>query len=357
MVTLDLSVSVLEAIDPDPVSRAFPNEGEEGFEPYEGPASVYESLRTLRVVIVRPSGKIEHNRLVMFNPETNLPLYHDLTFKVAVPDAEDGKDRTGETKTIYLFGNEKLVSATNNYDFSKLKVGENFPAEEIAALVVKMNGSAPVIDNSTGEIRTFVPMSESFDIYINYPGENGEPVDGNGDYYRSAHLFLTRSLIKFSFNVKVDTPFSSGVKLSGIEISGLANESYYLPKETVYKESTNPPGLSIDEFLTPDIEDKDRKTHIFPLIEPFDMSVAGEREIVQYAYFPETKGSYKVRLLFDGKDMQYMTELLGSQDLEIKEIPRNTHVKVNISFNYHDIECIVDLLPYTGVTLEPEFGF
>lgn len=54
---------------------------------------------------------------------------------------------------------------------------------------------------------------------------------------------------------------------------------------------------------------------------------------------------------------------LGVNGTELKsylpnlpQLPRNTHVVVNITINEHAMDCIVDVRPYTGITLEPDFG-
>lgn len=346
VVTLDLSVSVLEAIDPQAGSRAEYPDSEDGT--FEQAVDSYEKLSTLRVVIVRPDGTIEHNRMVVYNVATGLINHDNLQFEVI----------SGEEKQIYLFGNEKVVSLDNDeFSFStNLRVGEQFPVDKIESLLLMTDGdNSAVIDNYTPESqRRYVPMSESFKVWVDKPQPGGTA-------YQTEHLFITRSLIKFSFCVTVETPFPGDIKLSGIKLSGLADRSYYLPRATVYNPekytvSTNLyEGRYIESFETL-TDDKNRVSYEFPVLEPFDMSKPGSRNIEQPVYFPETKGTYGVNLLFKGDDVAYLTDILGTQTLELTEIPRNTHVKVNITFNTHVISATVDLVPYIGVTLEPEFG-
>lgn len=351
VVTLDLSVSVLEAIDPQAGSRTYADT-EDGT--FEQAANAYEKLSTLRVVIVRENGIIEHNRMVNYNVATGLINHDNLQFEVI----------SGEEKQIYLFGNEKAVSLDND-EFSfgaSLQVGEKFPYDAIEDLLLKtkgnelaVNNNSAVIDNySSGSQRCYVPMSEFFKVQVDKPHPGSTA-------YQNEHLFITRSLIKFSFCVTVETPFPGDIKLSGVKLSGLADRSYYLPRKTVYKpekytESTNLyEGRYIESFETL-IDDKNEISYEFPVLEPFDMSHPGSRNIEQHVYFPETKGKYGVELLFESDDMQYMTDLLGTQLLELTEIPRNTHVKVNITFRTHEITATVDLVPYIGVDLNPDFG-
>ncbi|MDE6368200.1 MAG: hypothetical protein K2K94_03085, partial [Muribaculaceae bacterium] len=160
VVTLDLSVSVLEAIDPQAGSRAEYPDTDDGT--FEQAVDSYEKLSTLRVVIVRPDSTIEHNRMVNYNVATGLINHDNLQFEVI----------SGEEKLIYLFGNEKEVSLDNNeFSFStNLRVGEKFPYGAIDDLLLKTEGNevadnnnSAVIDNYTsGSQRRYVPMSEFF---------------------------------------------------------------------------------------------------------------------------------------------------------------------------------------------------
>ena len=40
----------------------------------------------------------------------------------------------------------------------------------------------------------------------------------------------------------------------------------------------------------------------------------------------------------------------------LPHLPRNTHVVVNVTINEQDIDCVVDVRPYTEIELEPDFG-
>ncbi|MDE7444024.1 MAG: hypothetical protein K2M65_07690, partial [Muribaculaceae bacterium] len=321
-------------------------------------------------VIVRPDGTIEHNRMVTYNEATGLINHDNLKFEVYA--GKEGEE--GEMKKIYLFGNEKIVRQMNDdFDFgTRLAVGKQFPTAAVNSLTLKMEGSEdagvysskPVINNSyyTG-LPTYIPMSECFDIMVNRPAPGTTLT-------QEEELFITRSLIKFSFCVDVDTRFQNGTVLNGIVLSGLADESFYMPHETnydpkKYEPSYNPlGGRYITSFET--LNPVHRLNYTYPIMPGFDMSAEGEtpeqqkvtksKTVEQYVYFPESKdGTYKVRLLFADNDE--LTGIAGEQTLEIKDIPRNTHVKVNISFEDRQIKAIVDLLPYTAVDLNPSFGF
>ena len=348
-VMLDLNVVVDGQTDPGAVgSRAFPVIEDGSF---EDPVTDYEKLKTLRVIIVRPDGTVEHNRYVeLSTPAYNVLHSDNLRFNV----------RHSERKTIYLLGNEAVVSKQNgDYDFSAIAVGSQFPAGTVADL--KLNAT---IDNSLSSTsRTYVPMSESFDVQIDAP----KTMD---DFEITRQLFITRSLIKFSFSVKSEVPYDTKRKLTGISVTNLADRSYYLPRATVYDppkydaggnvtQSTNDKGgRLITSFELPDGFSTTKRR--FPVMPYYDLDSENELIFTPYIYMPESDvqegSSYNVRLYFDGDRDDELSDWLGTRPLAITDIPRNTHVKVNIKITSVGIVADVTLVPYTCISLNPGFG-
>ncbi|MBQ7824283.1 MAG: hypothetical protein IJ338_08980, partial [Bacteroidaceae bacterium] len=149
-VNLDINVSLSDVSAP--VTR--------GVDRYEGAASKEEKIQTLRIIVVRPDGIVEHNRLLSL--ASAVEVYKSATFKVA------GK----ETKRIYLFVNEGLTTKKNvvpessvssdklpNFDFNTIIVGQPFPTDEIAALTIDMGGN-------TEELYGALPMSECHEVKV-----------------------------------------------------------------------------------------------------------------------------------------------------------------------------------------------
>ncbi|MDE7115995.1 MAG: hypothetical protein K2O56_06185, partial [Muribaculaceae bacterium] len=215
-VTLSLNIALSESGTGARTRAPFPGSDDLTF---EGPVSDYEKLRTLRVVIVHAgeeqTGIVEHNRMVLVEPSTGAILNDNLRFKVT----------SGERKQIYLFANEAAVS----YDFSSITEGGIFPKTEVESIRLSRQSNASLVDNSASTVeKTFIPMSEMFVIDVPVPES---PVD----LFRTEHLFVTRSAIKFSFHFSVAEDFpSEGVSVTGIKLYGLADECYYLPRNTVY---------------------------------------------------------------------------------------------------------------------------
>ena len=129
-------------------------------------------MRTLRIIVVRPNGKVEHNRFL--NLKAAVELYQDENFRVTA----------NETKRIYLIANEGLTTVKNglsedavsprlpDFDFNAITEGSLFPAEDVAALTIGLTGGSEELDGP-------LPMSECHRVWV--PAENS-----------SCNLFITR---------------------------------------------------------------------------------------------------------------------------------------------------------------------
>lgn len=366
-VNLDLRININDGVAPG--SRAFTDiDGS-----FENAVSSYELVHTLRVVIVRADGTVEHNRMVTVKEKEDYKenliqsgdiLNDNLTFKVVA----------GETKKIYLFANEKAVNDNKEesevFDFTeKLAVGKEFPTEEVAAILIKRKPTEAFIDNSGNGHKTYIPMSEFFDVTIpNYedikPGNSGV-----AEKYLTETLFITRSLIKFSFSVKLNSPgiTRSQLELIGVKISNLANEGYYLPNSTDYDspkgESTENEGRRINSFKVPyeNAESSESEKFISNCTFNFDphlVVVSEDKYSYPSIYLPESKklgnNSYNVTLMFQNSELDKYYE---SKPLVIESIPRNTHVKVNMTLTTSGLVATTQIVPYISVVLDPIFGF
>lgn len=341
-VTLSLNIMMSEFPQSKITRAQFPDSDDMSF---EGPVSDYEKARTLRVLIVHAEGDmagvVEHNRMVMTDPGTGAIINDNLRFKVS----------SGEKKKIYLFANEAAV----NYDFSAIKEGEPFPENEVADARISRRSGAAFIDNSQSSVeKTYVPMSEVFEIDVPVP-------DRPEDFFRIENLFVTRSTLKFSFHFSTAPDYpAEGVSVTGVRIYGLANECYYLPQNTIYDPGKYSPsanasgGRYITSFTTP--ADVTYSDYMFAPFSPIEIKEGMDVTLTPYVYFPESKRKngtepFRVSVVLDNG-----TELLTPRSLSLEDIPRNTHVKINIEMRSTDADASVILLPYTGIVLEPDFG-
>lgn len=314
---------------------------------FEPPSFRHENIRFLRVIIVRPSGMVEHNRLLAFNGRTDLVSY---TFKV----------KPAEKKQIYLIGNEP---ASMEATLESISEGKQLDKTAVEGLTLSRPTGAPLIDN-TGSASIWVPMSEHFEVDV--------ISTANGETSQTENLFITRAAVKFSFTFKAgttDMPYDGyGFEISAIRISNMSTTEYLFPQSTVYspaKElpSTNPlEGRKVISYATPANSSPVDFTY-----SPADIT-AGPG-ITQYSpaiYLPEsiagTAGTYQISVAFREKDgnggyLQSAPIWFGPKPLDMTDLPRNTHVYINTTLTKSGIYPKVTIEPFKSIILNPGFGF
>lgn len=312
-----------------------------------------ERMHSLRVIIVRPDGTVEHNEhLRRTFPADGLSQYSGTRLRVV----------GGETKAVFLFANEASIipaGSTEPFDFNTITIGSEFPFETIEGMILAADADGVLIDNTAPNGKRLIPMSERFDIDIPSPAETGQDVD------LSADLFLTRAAVKFSFDINASFTPQTAFAIKQLAVSSIADREYLLPTSTEYTPAKYPSSFSdryIINYAVP--ADAVPSTYHFPLPDGLfsfgtDYQPGTSFIYAPQLYFPETQiaSGEKYTLLLSLDD-----SATGPYDVEIPfpnlpTLPRNTHVKVNITLGPTDVKCTVDILPYTAVPLNPEFGF
>lgn len=366
-VTLDLEVVVNNGAFSNPSGTRAPFTGDGTF---EDPVTKGEALRMLRVIIIRyddgdqDKPVVEHNRLVMMNPQTGTPLNDNLRFRI----------KSGEKKRIYLFGNEdytkcEKIPNSNGFIYSSVyDFTSNFPEgervstaklAELADIKISRNPGEAVIDNrylANDDPWGYVPMSEFFDLDVKAPASDE-------DIYLKETFFITRSLIKCSFNfyTAADYPLE-GASIAAVRIDGVADACWYLPKGVVYnpaKDDVNvsaSSGREITDFQTPAGVTFSGFDYMLPPDRDTEIKQGLDLSYSPLVYLPESKtpadGNFTVSVLLKDAGNNWLT----SKPLQIRELARNTHLKINIELRSTSIAPVVTLLPYTGVNLNPDFG-
>lgn len=411
-VTLRLNVTVAENLAQDQLSRFSLGEDDT----YEPPSSVYEKVRTLRVIIVRgnriqpgdpdynqdvdyehtqaAAGIIEHNRLVTVTQDDKTgavtPTNDNLDFLVT----------SGEYKSIYLFANEaalddalsealKDVVPTQSgvAPLAKLVPGIAFPTEAMRNATFSRQpdkawldntqlrqDQAPEDDDHVAQLtKSYIPMCERFtNVKVPVPAygrdEEGNVISDGAHLTKS--LFVVRDAIKFSFNIKTATGFkatSKPVRVDQIRIDNLANKSYILPRGAVYSPLKDQPAgengaRKITEFAVPDDAGKS-EFNVFLTSIPDEMEEYApilkpgmDITVVPYLYALETLPSPAYPLTVTVK-LSEGVDFHVPVDLGLDKIPRNTHVKINILFGPNTVSATADVVPYKEVWLKPDFGF
>lgn len=318
---------------------------------FEGPLYQYERMRSLRVIIVRPDGTVEHNELISGElPASGVSFYSGVRLRV----------EGNETKRVYLFANEASIVPAGSetpFDFNSIPSGSVFPTETIGSLQLATDASGVLVDNC-GDRKRYVPMSEVFEVFVKKAGPDGE------DSEQTANFFITRAAVKFSFNVSATFTPASPFEISEFAVSSLGDREYLLPTSTEYVPAKYPTSFG-DRYIKSYAVPEGAVNSLCSLAVPESLLKFGTD------YVPGTVVSFAPQLYFcetmlSGGQCTLKLKLAGNEteayDAEIvlpnlPSLPRNTHVKVNLTLDRSDLKCRIDVLPYTAVPLNPEFGF
>ncbi|MGN0230825.1 MAG: hypothetical protein ACI4A8_01305 [Muribaculaceae bacterium] len=296
-----------------------------------------EKMQTLRIVIVRADGTVEHNRYLDFHSRPAI-WYGEEEFKV----------ERGEDKEVYLFVNENnstyyestgLTVALSDNNF--IREGATFPTDRVKNLTVKTTSNTDVLSGP-------LPMCEHHTIKAEALG-------------RDTTLFVTRAATKFTYVIKNE--LDKTINWSALSLDKVARKEYYLPNNTTYTFTKDASG----EIIKGEVENYEVATiqnnEHYTFTRSFDaISVAkGEEKALESFYLLESKYddpdttdpslNYKTSITLDGIDFdsRYLTNL--------SQLPRNSHVVVYITVkNDYQISCTVDVRPYGEIILEPGFG-
>lgn len=372
---------------------------------YEEGSGDFESISTLRVIIVRdsvskdedgnPTGEVvkravEANRLVATSPQ-GYPLYDNLQFKVIAD----------EDKRIYLIANERSLTPppgeweTASEFLDSYKVGNNFELDYSKSALTTWTVSLPfttqVIDNVSKDVATSdlfaptdenkLPLTEFFDI----KADSQKTID---DIYYS-NLFITRAAAKATFYLKPDGLEAAykDVQITSISLSGVGAEEYVFPLGEEYLDAEYSKGkyqegkpdvkMYIKNFKTPSQKTLTyliNKENIYneegEMTGTKDLSIEmvpegganSTRQILGPIYFPESilkaEEQYEVTVtLSTGAELKapLVTNILNIGGREA--VARNTHLQITLEFSPQNLMCEVSLVPYIGILLEPSFGF
>ena len=291
-----------------------------GYADAEGPD---EKMQMLRIVIVRPDGTVEANRLIELATAVTEHGYE--SFKVI------GK----ETKDVYLFVNEQTTVPDNGQlkrrlapeAIDRITVGQPFPTEELTEATIQLNGADELLAGA-------LPMSDRHKVEVS-----------DVDVERT--LFVTRAAVKFTFSIINET--GRTVSLEELSIDKMARREYYLPRVGKYGADHE-----ILEYTVPLIENNEYYTFRKEIGRTVKTD---ERIALSPIYLLEGKyrdagdlRNYRLSLKLNGTETPY-----GYFD-DLPQLPRNTHAVVTIRIKDTEVIWEADLVPYTEKALYPGFG-
>ena len=326
-----------------------------------------EKMHNVRVIVLHENGTVEHNRYYALEGSQ---VQKFILLKVT----------PNEKKKIYLFANEESVSAMegvagvnstltaffNNYT-------EGMPGFEAAVsnlyFAPDYSGGKPIPMSSMYEINfpekgnfdgTFYVICVATKFMVNFMNWRGEEVivenftianhaDKNflmahvNDSEQNEELFNGKTWIDWL--KEVSDASSEDDDYATTEAAGWLKD-YELP-EQADKEKTYTHGRVTVGLPTVDIDNPNN-------------SKPGVAKNIPVFYLPESKSpkagatdgeqEYTLTIKINGRDEPFVCKLPN-----LKALFRNTHVVVDITM-YNSNEIIVDVIPYSEVKLEPEFG-
>ena len=325
-----------------------------------------EKMHSVRVIVLHENGTVEHNKFYSLD---GAQVQRAILLKVT-PD---------EKKKIYLFANEESVSAVEGVADvnSTLSAFFHTYVEGMSGFEDAVNGLYFAPDYSAGKP---IPMSSMYEIdfpekgnfdgvfcvvrvatkfTVNFKNWRGEEVTVE-NFTIASHADRNSLMAHVSsypkiLNLETNQPYPTWIDWLKA-VSDASNEDsdaatnrfgwltdYRLPEQTTAKVYTHE-GLKIGK-PTVDID--------YP-----DNSKPGVASDVPVFYLPESKNlkagateqEYILTIKIAGRAEPFVCKLD-----KLKALFRNTHLVVNITM-YNSNEIVVDVIPYSEVNLEPEFG-
>lgn len=327
-----------------------------------------EKMHSVRVIVLHENGTVEHNKFYSLD---GAQVQIAILLKVT-PD---------EKKKIYLFANEESVSAVEGVADDSQSLTDFFEgytdSNEESGFEDAVNGLYFAPDYSAGKP---IPMSSMYEIDF--------PEKGNFD----GVFYVVRVATKFTVNFK--NWRGEEVTVENFTIASHADKNFLMAHVNSYPDTQNPETNQkyptwidwLKAVSDASNVDSDAATNRFGWltdyrlpeqttakvytheglkigkptvdIEKPDNSEPGVASDVPVFYLPESKNlkagateqEYILTIKIAGRAEPFVCKLD-----KLKALFRNTHLVVNITM-YNSNEIVVDVIPYSEVILEPEFG-
>lgn len=326
-----------------------------------------EKMTSLRVLVLHEDGTVEHN--VYYPPQA--PLDSRKILLKVTPD---------EKKTVFLFANEESVADVRGVAAGNMSLTEFFSKYNagVSGFADAVNGLWFAPDFTEGKP---LPMSSMYEVDF--------PAEGSVE----ETFYLVRAATKFVVNFR--SWRAEEVEVSRFTIASHADMTYLMAhvndsrqnrelfggktwidwlKDVSERSSENDDYATTDaagwlkDYEVPSAADLKRIfSHDSPIkvspsvinIDYPENSRPGTAEPVTL-YLPESKNlkegatdgeqQYTMTFTIDGTPEPFVFTLPN-----LKALFRNTNVIVNVTM-YKDLEIAVDVIPFTPVNLQPDFG-
>lgn len=293
----------------------------------EDPVGDFEKLYRVRLIVTNEAGVVEAN-YVTFS--------HEITVKLT----------TGK-KMLYIIGNEgswdDFGSFASGIDWLSAAKGDNIG--DVYTAMLNLSAGHSVMEG------TRLPITGSAEVELTEPQK---PEDIN----QSTEVWLHRAAVKFTFRMRNNT--SRKYTVTDLSLGGMSTAMYLMPKGITMGGKD---GKTITAFdAVPDAATYDI---VRTLAVELPAKAADATDGEWILLFDKPLYALEGKLLENNAPKNYPLSItldgLISSEMNLKEVqlPRGTHVYVNITLNKIedlDFDWQIDLVPYAGVTLEPDFG-
>ena len=305
----------------------YTDRGDDGDLEDPDPVGDFEKLNRVRLIVTNEAGVVEAN-YVTFS--------HEITVKLT----------TGKKK-LYIIGNEgswdDFGSFASGINWLSAAKGDNIG--DVYTAMLNLSDGHSVMEG------TRLPITGTAEVELTEPQK---PEDIN----QSTEVWLHRAAVKFTFRMRNNT--SRKYTVTDLSLGGMSTAMYLMPKgitmggkdgKTITAFDAVPDAATYDivRTLAVELPAKAAEAADGEWIHLFDKPVyALEGKLLEN----NAPKNYPLSITLDG---------LISSEMKLKEVqlPRGTHVYVNITLNKIedlDFDWQIDLVPYAGVTLEPDFG-
>jgi len=293
----------------------------------EDPVGDFEKLDRVRLIVTNEAGVVEAN-YVTFS--------HEITVKLT----------TGKKK-LYIIGNEgswdDFGSFASGINWLSAAKGDNIG--DVYSAMLNLSAGHSVMEG------TRLPITGTADVELTKPQA---PEDIN----QSTEVWLHRAAVKFTFRMRNNT--SRKYTVTDLSLGGMSTAMYLMPKGITMGGKD---GKTITAFdAVPDAATYDI---VRTLAVELPAKAADATDGEWILLFDKPLYALEGKLLENNAPKNYPLSItldgLISSEMNLKEVqlPRGTHVYVNITLNKIedlDFDWQIDLVPYAGVTLEPDFG-
>ena len=293
----------------------------------ENPVGDFEKLDRVRLIVTNEAGVVEAN-YVTFS--------HEITVKLT----------TGKKK-LYIIGNEgswdDFGSFASGINWLSAAKGDNIG--DVYTAMLNLSDGHSVMEG------TRLPITGTADVELTEPQK---PEDIN----QSTEVWLHRAAVKFTFRMRNNT--SRKYTVTDLSLGGMSTAMYLMPKGITMGGKD---GKTITAFdAVPDAATYDI---VRTLAVELPAKAADATDGEWIPLFDKPLYALEGKLLENNAPKNYPLSItldgLISSEMNLKEVqlPRGTHVYVNITLNKIedlDFDWQIDLVPYAGVTLEPDFG-